>query len=121
MQYDQSVLNDHYSKNRYTGGLAAFSQVAVIMHLSVVIKEDFLGFCRLQVKSLNFISYNTGVCTFLNKIPLLLALLQLIPCGNSNDLACHLVDTSKDIQTCPCFVSLLFKILSLHSPEKIGV
>jgi hypothetical protein len=122
MLYDQSVLNDHYCKNRYTGGLAAFSQVAVIMHLSVVIKEDFLSFCRrLQVKSLNFKSYNIGVCTFLNKIPLLLALLQLIPCGDSNDLACRLIDTSKDIQTCPCFVSLLFKILSLHSPEKMGV
>ena len=37
VQYDQSVLNDHYCQNRLTGGLAAVSQVAVIMHLSVVI------------------------------------------------------------------------------------
>jgi hypothetical protein len=54
------------------------------------------------------------------KLPLLLALLQLTPCGSSNDLAHRLVDISKGIQTCPYFVSLLFKILSLRSPEKMG-
>ena len=74
-----------------------------------------------KLKSLNFKSYNVCVCTFLNKIPLLLALLQLTPCGDSNDLARRLVDTSKGIETCPCFVSLLFEILSLHSTEKMGV
>jgi hypothetical protein len=114
VQYDQSVLNDHYCQNRFTGGLAAVSQVTVILHFSVVIKEDFLRFCGCTlVKSLNFKSYNVGVCTFLNKQTLLLALLHLTACGNSNDLARCL--------TCPCFVSLLFKILSLHSPEKTGV
>jgi len=56
VQYDQSVLNDHYCQNRFTGGLAAVSQVAVIVHLSVMIKEDFLRFCGCtQVKSLNFV------------------------------------------------------------------
>ena len=45
VQFDESVLNDHYCQNRFTGGLAAVSQAAVIMHLSVMIKEDFLRFC----------------------------------------------------------------------------
>jgi hypothetical protein len=43
VQYDQSVFIDHYCQNRFTGGLAEVSQVAVIMHLSGVIKEDSSG------------------------------------------------------------------------------
>jgi hypothetical protein len=32
-------------KKSFTGGLAAASQVAVIMDLSAMIKENFFGFC----------------------------------------------------------------------------